>query len=54
MKIHQEHHLITLFQTHYIDTLLEIFGLADANPISTPMDINIKLDNIMEDQEGRQ
>ncbi len=50
IKIHQEHHIITLSQTYYIDALLEKFGHANANPISTPMDINIKLDNITEEQ----
>jgi transposase InsO family protein len=51
MKIHQENHLITLSQTHYIDALLEKFGLTDMNPVSTPMDINVKLDAITKDQE---
>jgi hypothetical protein len=50
MKISQGNHIITLSQTHYIDALLEKFGLADANPVSTPMDINVKLDNVTEEQ----
>ena len=40
-------------QTHYIKTLLKKYGLQDANPVSTPMDLNIKLDNpeeILEEQ----
>ena len=44
VKIHQEDHLIEISQTHYIDTLLKKYGLQDTNPVSTPMDPNIKLD----------
>ena len=42
-------------QAHYIETLLKKYGLQDANPVSTPMDPNIKLDNsegISEEQRG--
>ena len=46
VKVHQEDHLIEIFQTHYIDTLLKKYGLQDANPVSTPMDLNTKLDAI--------
>ena len=35
---------IKLFQTAYIDSLLKKHGLEDANPVSTPLDPNIKLD----------
>ncbi len=52
MKISQGNHIVTLLQTHYIDTLLENFGLTDANPVSTPMDINVKLDNVTEEQNN--
>ena len=41
LKVHQENHLIEISQTHYIDTLLKKYGLQDANPVSTPMDLNI-------------
>ena len=51
MKIHQTDHTITLSQTHYIDILLEKFGLTNANPVSTPMDVNVKLDYVAEGQE---
>ena len=44
VKVHQEDHLIDISHTHYIDTLLKKYGLQDANPVSTPMDLNIKLD----------
>ena len=44
VKVHQEDHLIEISQTHYIDTLLKKYRLQDANPVSTPMDPNIKLD----------
>jgi molecular chaperone GrpE (heat shock protein) len=35
---------IKLFQTAYINSLLKKHGLEDANPVSTPLDPNIKLD----------
>ena len=44
MKVHVGHDIISLSQTHYIDSLLTKFGLADANPVATPMDPNVKLD----------
>ena len=44
IKVHQEDHLIKISQTRYIDTLLKKYGLQDMNPVSTPMDPNIKLD----------
>ena len=37
-------HSISLSQTVYIAALLEKFGLKNANPISTPLDPNTKLD----------
>ena len=46
LKISQGNHIVTLSQTHYINTLLEKFGLTNVNLVSTPMDINIKLDNV--------
>ena len=46
VKVHQENHLIEISQTHYIDTLLKKYRLQGANPVSTPMDLNIKLDAI--------
>ena len=52
VKIHQENNLIEISQTHYIETLLKKYGLQDANPVSTPMDPNIKLDNPEEVPEG--
>jgi hypothetical protein len=53
IKISQGNHIITLSQTHYIDALLEKFGLADANPVFTPMDVNVKLDNVTEEQDNK-
>jgi len=44
-KINQGDHIITLSQAHFIDKLLEKFGMQDANPVSTPIDPNIKLDD---------
>ena len=40
----QENSSIKLFQTAYIDSLLKKHGLENANPVSTPLDPNIKLD----------
>jgi transposase InsO family protein len=37
---------ISLSQEHYIDAMLTRFGLTDANPVSTPLDPNINLDNL--------
>ncbi len=54
MKIHQTDHTITLSQTHYIDALLKKFGLTNSNPVTTPMDINVKLDHIAEKQEDEE
>ena len=45
VKIRQENNLIEISQTHYIETLLKKYGLQDANPVSTPMDPNVKLDD---------
>ena len=39
-----EDHSIKLFQTTYVDSLLKKHGLEDANPVSTPLDPNVKLD----------
>ena len=53
VKIRQGNNLIEMSQTHYIETLLKKYGLQDANPVSTPMDLNIKLDDpeeILEEQ----
>ena len=44
MQIIIEPHTISLSQSHYIDFLLEKYGLTEANPVSTPMDPNVKLD----------
>jgi len=53
MKINrdEEKKTISLSQTHYIDSLLEHFGLANANMVSTPMDPNVNLDE--EEDEGK-
>ena len=34
---------VILSQKQYIEKLLERYGLQDANPVSTPMDLNVKL-----------
>ena len=52
MKIdhNKEKKTISLFQTHYIDSLLEHFGLANTNMVFTPVDLNVNLD---EEDEGK-
>ena len=57
VKIRQGDNLVEISQTHYINTLLKKYGLQDANPVSTPMDPNIKLDDpedMSEEQGGAQ
>jgi len=51
IKLHQEDHLITLSQTHFIDTLLKKFGLENANPVSTLMDNILKVSLSVEQEE---
>ena len=53
IKIDIGENYISLSQSHYIDILLEKYGLADANPMSTPMDLNIKLDLEVKDSKGQ-
>jgi len=50
INIHQEDHLITLSQHHYIEKLLIKFGMNNAKTVTTPMDPNVKLDSPDEDQ----
>ena len=47
MGIYQnpEDNSIKLFQTAYVNSLLKKHGLEDANPVSTPMDPNTKLNH---------
>ena len=45
IKIQQGDHIIKLSQTHYIDQLLSKYRLQDANPVSTPMDVSVKLND---------
>lgn len=44
MKVTIGPDFISLSQSHYIDILLDKYGLSDANPVITPMDPNVKLD----------
>ena len=43
VNIEQTEEGLTLSQKQYIEKLLERYGLQDANPVSTPMDLNVKL-----------
>jgi Reverse transcriptase (RNA-dependent DNA polymerase) len=51
IKINIKDDHISLSQTHYIDFLLDKYGLTDANPVSTPMDPNVKLDMDVKNEE---
>jgi hypothetical protein len=42
-----------LSQSHYIKKILTRFGLCDANPVSTPLDSNIKLDDGKQQDEAQ-
>ena len=45
IKLNQKENQISLSQTHYIDSLLNKFGLENANPVTTPLDPNVNLDD---------
>ena len=45
IKLLQKKNQITLLQTHFINSLLNKFGLENMNPVTTPLDPNIILDN---------
>ena len=51
MKVTIGTNYISLSQSHYIDTLLDKYGLSDANPVTVPMDPNVKLDINSKDNE---
>ncbi len=39
----RKHRLLHISQREYLKNVLDRFGMSDCNPISTPMDINVKL-----------
>lgn len=43
---------ISIDQEKYIEQILVRFGMQDCNPISTPMDANVKFSKVMENDEG--
>jgi len=43
---------IRISQTSYINSLLQKFGLDQANPVTTPMDPNVKLDDFGNNEES--
>ena len=43
---------ISLSQAHYINFLLDKYAMTDANPISTPMDPNVKFNMEVKSQAG--
>ena len=45
IKLLQKLNQLTLSQGHFINTLLNKFGLEKVNPVTTPLDPNINLDN---------
>jgi len=54
IKINIGNDNITLCQAHYIDCLLDKYGLTNANPVSTPMDPNVKLDMEAKESEAEE
>jgi Reverse transcriptase (RNA-dependent DNA polymerase) len=45
IKLIQKENQILLSQTHFINSLLNKFGLENANPVTTPLDPNVNLDD---------
>jgi hypothetical protein len=45
IKLAQNNHLISLSQSHFVESLLNKFGLENANPVSTPLNPNVNLDD---------
>ena len=43
IEIKRNNNSITITQENYIDTILKREGMDDANPVSMPMDLNIKI-----------
>ena len=54
IKLSQEDHLISLSHGHFIDSLLNKFGLENVNPVTTPLDSNINLDDEDLSTEGKE
>ncbi|CAA7262637.1 unnamed protein product [Cyclocybe aegerita] len=56
IKVHQENHLISLCQMHFIEKLLIKFGLENANAVTMPLDPNVKLNDpeLEEDESNEQ
>jgi len=40
---HRQRRIVSLNQTHFIDQILRRFGFEDAKPVTTPLDISVKL-----------
>lgn len=45
---------ISIDQRKYIEQILEKFGMRECNPVSTPMDINVKFSKMMEKGENEE
>jgi hypothetical protein len=45
IKFIQKENQISLSQTHFVDSLLNKFGLENVNPVTTPLDPNVNLDD---------
>ena len=45
IEIHQAANYIALGQKYFINTVLKRFGMEKCNPVSTPMDNNVDLNN---------
>jgi len=51
IQIEQERECIKVHIKNYIYKLLELYGMIECNPVTTPIDINVKMDKEYEYQE---
>ncbi|MBW0563818.1 hypothetical protein O181_103533 [Austropuccinia psidii MF-1] len=47
IKITHKAEAITLSQNHYIDSLLELYGMSNCKPVSTPLSPNLHLEGAL-------
>jgi len=52
IEITHRRNSITISQPQYVDSILRKYGMQDANPVSTPLDPNVKLKPNTNEQEG--
>ena len=52
IEITHRKHSLTISQPQYIDSILRKHGMQDANPVTTPLDSNVKLEINKNEREG--